>query len=507
MPLLDSAPDPRVAIIGAGPAGLVTARWLIAAGFTPVIFEAASRLGGQWNSAGPHSATWSGMRTNTSRVMTAFSDLDHAPGTPIYPRQEQMLAYLERYAAEFGLTQHLRLETAVVALEQSGNGWTIRTDCGGVEKSETFAKVIVASGRHTEPVAPELPGLETFSGFLGAAHSASYAGPGRFTGASVLIAGCSISALEIAADLALGGTASVGVAMRRQRYVLPKLIAGVPTDHVMFNRAAALAGEILPPQAQAASLRAAVLRAAGHPAQYGAAAPDDNIFAAGISQSQGFLPAVAEGRITTFPWIEQIDGRWVHFRDGRQVEVDALLLGTGFRPAMPWLAPDIAQIVGTETPSFALFAQTFHPEFAGLAFVGLYDLVGPYLPVLELQARWVAQVLSGNCALPSPAEQLAAIEAGRAAPPALPMHALAVQFARLAGAEPDPARWPDLERALLFGPLSPASFRLDGPDATPDAPHRTAEAASAFGRITTSAYEPDERDLRDLVLGSGAAAA
>ncbi len=76
--------NPPVAVIGAGPAGLAAARWLIAEGLEPVILEAANRLGGQWNAANPASATSPGMRTNTSRVMTAFSDLDHPGGTAVY---------------------------------------------------------------------------------------------------------------------------------------------------------------------------------------------------------------------------------------------------------------------------------------------------------------------------------------------------------------------------------------------------------------------------------------
>lgn len=79
----------KPAVIGAGPAGLVAARWLIARDLEPVIFEASSRLGGQWNSASAWSATWPGMRTNTSRVMNAFSDLDHAPGMPSYVEQAE----------------------------------------------------------------------------------------------------------------------------------------------------------------------------------------------------------------------------------------------------------------------------------------------------------------------------------------------------------------------------------------------------------------------------------
>ena len=60
------------------------------------------------------------------------------------------------------------------------------------------------------------------------------------------------------------------------------------------------------------------------------------------------------------------------------------------------------------------------------------------------------------------------------------MHAYASLFAQLAGVEPDPGRWPALKRALLFGPLSPASYRLSGPDASPKATQWLEEDAAAF---------------------------
>jgi hypothetical protein len=61
------------------------------------------------------------------------------------------------------------------------------------------------------------------------------------------------------------------------------------------------------------------------------------------------------------------------------------------------------------------------------------------------------------------------------------MNVVSLQFARAAGVEPTIERWPDLEKALLFGPLSPAAFRLEGRDALPDAPARVAADAAAFG--------------------------
>jgi hypothetical protein len=73
-------------------------------------------------------------------------------------------------------------------------------------------------------------------------------------------------------------------------------------------------------------------------------------------------------------------------------------------------------------------------------------------------------------------------------------------FAQNAGVEPNPKAWPDLERALLAGPLSAVSFRLDGPDALPDAAARTRAAASAFGCITSETFTSEENRMRAIVL-------
>src|SRR5438876_11034030 len=102
-----------VAIIGAGPAGLSAARWLKREGFEPVIFEKGKRLGGQWSGDPQCSGVWPTLHTNTYRDMTEFSDLPHAPGTPLYPSNQAMRAYLTRYAEQFDLISRLRLRTRI----------------------------------------------------------------------------------------------------------------------------------------------------------------------------------------------------------------------------------------------------------------------------------------------------------------------------------------------------------------------------------------------------------
>jgi dimethylaniline monooxygenase (N-oxide forming) len=59
-------------------------------------------LGGQWTGLPGVSGVWPTMHTNTSRVMTAFSDLEHETGL-VYPSGRDILAYLHRYAERFDL--------------------------------------------------------------------------------------------------------------------------------------------------------------------------------------------------------------------------------------------------------------------------------------------------------------------------------------------------------------------------------------------------------------------
>ena len=486
----------NVAIIGAGPAGLVAARYLLQHGFEPVLFEQSHRLGGQWNQGAEHSGVWPTMRTNTSRVLTCFSDLRHEPGTATYPTNQEMLGYLKRYAETFGLLQCVRLDTYVESVERSGDGYVVRSKSRhSAPISEKFQYVIVASGRYNHPVIPQVAGLESFAGSGGVVHAFRYKDPERYRGLRVLVAGCAISALEIASDLAMLGAARVVSAYRRQRYVLPKLFAGVPTDHIAFTRFSALCAESFPPTKVANDLKQLVLRASGSPEQFGAFKPAADIRDAGLTLSQYFLPLVAEGRIAVKPWIVSIDIQRVTFTDGTQEDFDVIIFATGYDLFLPFLSEEIRRTLDLDAAHIDLFNFTFHPDLPGLAFLGMHDQAGPYLPVLELQARWITYLWSGFTQPPSAArvaEAISAYRARRGEPQKQAMHNLAVLFARCAGVEPSPDEHPDLARALLFGPLSPVSFRLTGPDRLPDAAELFREDAAAFGAIVSPEFIPEE---------------
>ena len=464
----------KVAIIGAGPAGLVSARYLKSEGFEPVIFDRGRSVGGQWSGDPRCSSVWPSMRTNTTRILTAFSDFPHAPGTHVYPRNQDVLAYLTRYAETHGLMPQVRTETRVERIRRENGLWTIESRAAeGPPVRETFTHVVLATGRYQKPFMPDVPGLASFSGESGAIHTKAYKDPERYRGKRVLVAGCAISALEVASDLAMLGAARVLTTNRKQRYVLPKLCAGVPTDHTAFSRFGGLAAEHLPLDAVAAAFKAFVLRIAGNPEQFGAPRPADNILEAGVSLCQHYLPLVAEGRITIRPWMAGVSGQRVTFADGTEEEVDALICGTGYvlrlGPAGRRAVPPVSMRTrSTSIRTSSRFIRTSQASRSSVSSIRS-DRSFPCWSNRR-DGSPTRGVERGRCRR--------RVRCGRAWKPTAPgvifrrwcpMHTTARIFAGEAGVEPDVREWPDLVRPLLFGPLTPISYRLSGRDCRADA--------------------------------------
>ena len=193
------------------------------------------------------------------------------------------------------------------------------------------------------------------------------------------------------------------------------------------------------------------------------------------------------------------------FSDGNAEEFDGIVFGTGFDLHLPYLSEDICATVDLDAVHMDADRYTFHPDLPGLAFVGMWDQSGGYFVPLELQARWIAYTWGGAISPMSAAAQRSSIDAyrlRRGTSQKTRMNLVALAFARAAGVEPRLENWPHLRRALLFGPLAPSCFRLEGPDALPDAPARFARDAAAFGAITSNELTEREQMYWSMVTSA-----
>ena len=168
------------------------------------------------------------------------------------------------------------------------------------------------------------------------------------------------------------------------------------------------------------------------------------------------------------------------FRTAPADQFDGLIFGTGFELNLPFLSDTLRQQLGVGAQHLDLYKCTFHPDLPGLAFAGMFQVAGPYFPPIELQARWISYAWSGARPLPSPTDmQRSMAKTAGQTSDKHHMPSLTVDFARQAGVEPDIDQWPELEEALLHGPLLPASFRLNGRDPLIEAPRRLLEVTRA----------------------------
>jgi dimethylaniline monooxygenase (N-oxide forming) / hypotaurine monooxygenase len=373
----------RVAVIGAGAAGLTSARWLIEAGLAPTVFERTGAVGGLWR---PDTGlAYRSLRTNTSKQKTAFSDLAFDAALPDHPYRDQVLAYLERYADVVGIRSHIRFGRAVRAVSPAPSGWTV--------DSEAFDAVVVATGLFARELEPPLRDRERFGGTI--VHSRDYRDPTAFTGKDVVVVGAGSSGADIAVELA-GVARSVSVAVRDVPTFTPRYHRGRPFDH----RSTRLAG-MLPARIWRWRARR-VLNA-----EYARRGLRLGRLSRKTTPGSDLLDELSTGRITMRPALVGLDGTGAVFADGTRVDADAIVLATGYTHAFPFLQ---AGIPATFEGALALYRLVFPPGVPSLAFVGMTRVSGPVFPVAELQARWVAAVFAGRASLPAADAMRAEIE-------------------------------------------------------------------------------------------------
>ena len=215
----------RVAIIGAGVAGLTTGKALRRAGHQVEIFDRTPDVGGVWS----QTRRYPGLTTQSPSAQYSFSDFPMPKGFPEWPTGAQVQRYLADYATDAGLEEALRLRTTVTAARPLGEGrWAVDTvDADGVDRTEDFDGLVVANGVFSEPAVPQYPGADEFlaaGGRVLAATQLQDAETAR--GKHVLVVGYGKTACDVAVPVS-AVAASTDVIARQLLWKVPRKIAGV----------------------------------------------------------------------------------------------------------------------------------------------------------------------------------------------------------------------------------------------------------------------------------------
>jgi dimethylaniline monooxygenase (N-oxide forming) len=394
-----TTPQAEICIIGAGSSGVAVAKALKERGLTFECFEKGSDIGGMWrykNDNGVSSA-YKSLHIDTSRENLGYSDFPIPEDKPDFLSHAEFLEHLEAYADRFGIRPLVTFRTEVTRVEPAAEGtWAVTLASG---ESRTYRSVIVANGHLWDPRWPSFPGR--FDGEV--IHSHYYRTAQPFEGKHVLVVGIGNSAVDIAVDLCRRAE-SVVLSTRRSAWVMPKYLMGIPVD-----RWSAFLGRKLrlPTRAVRMIMSRLIRLAVGNQERFGVRRPDHPMWREHATLSQELLPYVGHGRIRIKPNIRELQEAHVLFEDGTRMACDAIIYATGYRTTFPFLAPDVFAV--EDSRPVPLYRRIAAPDRLGLYFVGLVQPIGPTIPLVEIQAKWLAGVLSGNARLPPKREMEAEI--------------------------------------------------------------------------------------------------
>ncbi|KAI1092473.1 FAD/NAD(P)-binding domain-containing protein [Rostrohypoxylon terebratum] len=246
----------RIAVVGAGPSGLAVARYLLAQGAFPKVdvFEQQAEVGGVWNYCAvprprgelpvPQTTAFPGwleqpvfvdgedgdgegrgkplfpspmydeLNTNIPHTIMKYSDCEFREGCEIFPRREDVLEYLVRYAKDVRHAIKFSTQVTDIALREKNaqkpweerDQWDVSTTnlVTREKNKEVYDAVVVASGHYSTPYIPD--GIEDIKAFHKAhpnviSHSKLYRNAESYKGKKVVVVGTGASGLDIAAQI------------------------------------------------------------------------------------------------------------------------------------------------------------------------------------------------------------------------------------------------------------------------------------------------------------------
>ncbi|KAJ4982594.1 Thiol-specific monooxygenase 6 [Stagonosporopsis vannaccii] len=380
-----------IAVIGAGPSGLVAARYLRAEqAFTKIaLFEQRSRDGGIWNytsderaedlftvpqtnpfgknqdpiwkekgtsggstdvarSADRYPAFVSPMyerlETNIPRGLMGFKGLDWPQESQLFPKHQTVLKYIEDYGKD--VQDLVRYSTQITNVmpqsSDAASAWsvTLRNLQTSEVTTETYDAVVVANGHFITPYIPDIPGIaewnEAHPDLI--SHSKYYRRPEEFKGKKVIVVGNSASGADISNQIA-------------EHCSVPLLWSSKSTNLFV------------------------------------SATPTD--------PRRRELPPIKQFNPST---------RGVEFEDGTvEDDIDAVVFATGYFYSLPFLDHVVPKLITDGSHVNHTYKHLFFAPRPTLSFLALPQRVIPF-PTAEAQAAVLARVYSGRLSLPALAE-------------------------------------------------------------------------------------------------------
>jgi indole-3-pyruvate monooxygenase len=362
-----------VLVVGAGPAGLAASACLRKEGLEHVVLEREGNVGSAWR------RHYDRLHLHTSKTYSGLPMTPWPKSAPRYPSREEMVQYLQAYAAEHRITP--RLNTTVHAVKRAGGRFTVETSAGVV----TPRFVVMATSYNGVPNLPSLPGMESFRGT--AIHAAEYKNAKPYRSKRTLVVGCGNSGAEIALDLAEQGV-DVAMVVRGPVHVVPRDMFGQPTQHTNI-----LLSHLPLGLRDTIAVRTVGL-VVGDLSRWGivrpAVGPNRMIEESGRVPilDLGTIAMVKQGKIRVLPAAQEMLPDGVRFAGGAVHPFEAIIFATGYTPSLGRVIEGFETIADARGRPHRFGEET---GIAGLYFVGFKNPPTGALREIALEASRVAR--------------------------------------------------------------------------------------------------------------------
>jgi putative flavoprotein involved in K+ transport len=316
--------DVEVAVIGGGQTGLATGYFLKRQGRQFVILERAGQIVPAWRER------WDSLTLFTPRRYSALPGLPF-PGDPDgYPTRDEVIAYLERYAETFELPVELNSEVKKLDRADAGR-FLLELD----RRTITADQVVVATGPFQAPYVPKVAARLAPDVFQ--THAVGYRRPEEVSVGTVLVVGGGNTGFQIAKELS--ATHKVVLSVGSRQTPLPQRLLGRDLFW-WLTKARILDKTVESRLGRKLSTRDTLI---------------------------GSSPRELRKRygVELKPRLVDAEGRRARFEDGSELEVDAVIWATGYRPDYSWIKLPIFRDDGR------LRHRRGVTEVPGLYFLGL----------------------------------------------------------------------------------------------------------------------------------------
>jgi putative flavoprotein involved in K+ transport len=286
----------EVFVLGAGQAGFAMGYFLGRQGRRFVILERAGQLAPAWRER------WDSLTLFTPRRFSGLPGLPF-PGDPDgYPTRDEVIAYLDRYAETFELPIELNSEGKRLDLGDDGR---FRLEVDG--RTITAEQVVVATGPFQTSYVPKL--AEQLANDVFQTHAVGYRRPDEVSLGTVLVVGGGNTGFQIAKELSATHRVVLSVGSRQtplpQRPLGRDLFWWLTKTRILDKTIESRLGRKL-------STRDTLI----------GSSPRE------LKRHHG---------VELKPRVVDADGHTVRFQDGGELEVDAVVWATGYRPDYSWI--------------------------------------------------------------------------------------------------------------------------------------------------------------------------